>query len=649
MESEQSSLDSSSDDTDPPSNAPIDHALEGVKLTPQDVHILKGYLEDFEKADTQTWNRILEKAMGDVYHLRPANSAFNKKDAKQKIRKWFYNHYSAPHRQIIKLTRKWSARNAFYQAKREDIMCLAKEVSGGAPGSREFLGALQDATTQLWKDLPIEEQERYADIAKEWSEHAPPKEIQAKMASAGVRGQIVRDFQTQLYKTCGVRCIVLIASEKADGTPQVALDEWNSRLDDGQNFTDFFLQWRNTDLWKQWKRYSRMCFATDGDQPAEKDRSKTLKAPIPIITDSNGLPAIPSITRGGSINTKVVQTTLRNYCTAHIRSVSGRAQATIPWAKITINPTSWIDEGNPSKSVIGHADEEIVHLMCYVPSGRINPTWIWDRFAEYTRRRSSVSRRRRLGRYAGRDQGQGAKAQEREGIPQDIKAKGFVRERPSTYTTRAGAFKPSNPNTQPQTLISQSNQRPYKSAVTSVTYHTPIRAQAHPDPSGPALGGSRASRWETRLDVPPSVVMLLSHRPKRADVVLFKELLGHLGHKRNMMRMLTTPEPGSIGEASNVSPPSQAPQPVQQCNHSIRVSESEEYPDKQPTHLHELGIWTQEEVLEGSAPEPMPGSSGCPAVVTVVPSSVVCWGSRVLAGSTLGLGGVVPGWNDNPN
>ncbi|KAH9163717.1 hypothetical protein EDB89DRAFT_2078531 [Lactarius sanguifluus] len=41
---------------------------------------------------------------------------------------------------------------------------------------------------------------------------------------------------------------------------------------------------------------------------------------------------------------------------------------------------------------------------CYVPSGRINPTWIWDRFAEYTRRKSSVSRRRRLGQYAERDQ-----------------------------------------------------------------------------------------------------------------------------------------------------------------------------------------------------------------------------------------------------
>ena len=43
------------------------------------------------------------------------------------------------------------------------------------------------------------------------------------MASAGIRGWIVQDFQTQLYKTCGVRCVVLIASEKEDGTPQVAM------------------------------------------------------------------------------------------------------------------------------------------------------------------------------------------------------------------------------------------------------------------------------------------------------------------------------------------------------------------------------------------------------------------------------------------
>jgi hypothetical protein len=98
----------------------------------------------------------------------------------QKIRKWFYNHYSAPHRRIIKFTQKWSARNAFYHDKKTDIMALAQEMSGGAPGSQAFLGTLQDATTRLWKKLSIEEEERYAEVAKDWSENAPPKGIQAK-------------------------------------------------------------------------------------------------------------------------------------------------------------------------------------------------------------------------------------------------------------------------------------------------------------------------------------------------------------------------------------------------------------------------------------------------------------------------------------
>jgi hypothetical protein len=61
-------------------------------------------------------------------------------------------------------------------------MELAQEMSGGAPGSQAFLGALQDATTQLWKKVSIEEQERFAEIAQDWSENGPPKGIQAKSA-----------------------------------------------------------------------------------------------------------------------------------------------------------------------------------------------------------------------------------------------------------------------------------------------------------------------------------------------------------------------------------------------------------------------------------------------------------------------------------
>ncbi|KAH9007560.1 hypothetical protein EDB84DRAFT_1447435 [Lactarius hengduanensis] len=501
MESEQSSTDTPSD-SEHSSDAPIDHPLEGFKLTPQDVHVLKGYLEDFEPADTQTRNRILEKAMGDVYRLRPANSAFNKKDAKQKIRKWFYNHYSAPHHQIIKLTRKWSARNAFYQAKREDIMRLAKDISSGDPGSQDFFGALQDATTELWKELPIEEQERYADMPKEWSENAPPKGIQAKMASAGIRGRIVRDFQTQLFKTCGVRCIVLIASEKEDGTPQVALDEWNSRLDDGENFTDFFPEWRNTELWKKWKKYSRRCFATDGDQTAEKDRSKTFKAPIPITTNRNGLPEVPSITKGDSINTKVVQTTLRNYCTAHIRSISGKAKATVPWAKVATNPTAWIHEecypsgfpwADPSKIKVGDVFSLLDHWRQRKRDGLLPLIW--------------------------------------------------------------------NPSCE---LLSDAVQKPKQ-----------VRNPTHGLRDSPS---DRSDDGDEEEDYSRELAKISGHRQDTPTPS------PHVSQ-----RMLTTPEPENIGEASNVSSSSQAPQPVQQRNQGLGVSESEDNPNDQPSHHHQLG------------------------------------------------------------
>jgi hypothetical protein len=122
-------------------------------------------------------------------------------------------------------------------------MDLTQKMSGGAPGSQAFLGALQDATTRLWKELPSEEQERYADIGKEWSDDRPPKDIQAKyiiphafmlfpsnslihsfrMASAAFRRRIVRDFQTQLYKTCGMRSVVLVAYEDKDGNVRASM------------------------------------------------------------------------------------------------------------------------------------------------------------------------------------------------------------------------------------------------------------------------------------------------------------------------------------------------------------------------------------------------------------------------------------------
>jgi len=63
---------------------------------------------------------------------------------------------------------------------RDEVLELAKVVSGKEPGHRSFLGALQDATTTLWNDLSPDVQDDYVRAAIEWSETTPPKHIQSR-------------------------------------------------------------------------------------------------------------------------------------------------------------------------------------------------------------------------------------------------------------------------------------------------------------------------------------------------------------------------------------------------------------------------------------------------------------------------------------
>jgi hypothetical protein len=53
----------------------------GFAISPQDAGILQKYLEEFQEADTSLRNNIIEKAMAELYQLRPANTPFNKKEA----------------------------------------------------------------------------------------------------------------------------------------------------------------------------------------------------------------------------------------------------------------------------------------------------------------------------------------------------------------------------------------------------------------------------------------------------------------------------------------------------------------------------------------------------------------------------------------
>ena len=70
--------------------------------------------------------------------------------------------------EYIKFTRKWSARNAFHQLNRDEVVELMKEQSGLNPGHPRFLGALQNVATTLWNDLDDNVKADYVQAAKEW-------------------------------------------------------------------------------------------------------------------------------------------------------------------------------------------------------------------------------------------------------------------------------------------------------------------------------------------------------------------------------------------------------------------------------------------------------------------------------------------------
>ncbi|KAH9009400.1 hypothetical protein EDB85DRAFT_1903087 [Lactarius pseudohatsudake] len=276
----------------------------------------------------------------------------------QKIRKWYYNHYSPPHRQVIKFVRRWSARNVFYHEDKADIMKLAEDMSGAAPGTETFFGSIQDATTELWKKLPGEEQERFAQTAEEWSDNGPPKGIQAKMASAAIRGRIVRDFQTQLYRTCGAHCIVLLAYQKEDGTPQVSMDEWNA-------------DWRSTVLWDTWKKLAGSALS--------KMMIKMLRGPFK--DDQDPCPDNHQC-KLGSLKFHL----LSRVMDINQGFISGKPYATIPWAKLSTTPTAWIQEecyppgfkwADPSKIRLNDVHDLLIYWrqrkeMDWIPSSGIH-------------------------------------------------------------------------------------------------------------------------------------------------------------------------------------------------------------------------------------------------------------------------------------
>ncbi|KAF8263449.1 hypothetical protein EI94DRAFT_1807172 [Lactarius quietus] len=185
----------------------------------------------------------------------------------------------------------------------DEVLELARKTSGMDPGAPGFLGALQDATTVLWNTLDADDQEDYAQAAKEWSQDAPPAHVQSRMASSLCK-QIVQDFQRQLFKTCGIHTLVLTTYNTEDNDLSIGLDDVENILDDGISFLKFCPDWKTAPLWERWTQFGIHRFSQVDDlleeDPVEvltkPNHSKMITTKIPISMDMSGCPELPTVT-----------------------------------------------------------------------------------------------------------------------------------------------------------------------------------------------------------------------------------------------------------------------------------------------------------------------------------------------------------------
>jgi hypothetical protein len=60
---------------------------------------------------------------------------------------------------------------------------------------------------------------------------------------------------------------------------------------------------------------------TEPEEPEAEDPTKIKTKPIPVLLDDAGFPELPPTTQNDNNKTKIVQSMLREYCTAHAREL----------------------------------------------------------------------------------------------------------------------------------------------------------------------------------------------------------------------------------------------------------------------------------------------------------------------------------------
>ncbi|KAI0257982.1 hypothetical protein BC834DRAFT_847912 [Gloeopeniophorella convolvens] len=149
--------------------------------------------------------------------------------------------------------------------------------------------------------------------------YVPDRPVQSHSLALKMRGRVIRDFQEQLYRYCGIRTFVLCTWTDETNTIRACGQEYNKYIDNGVDFKSMIRDWETAPLWNSWKRYSQRCFANAMHVPAPPASGKANHEPIMIELDREGCPLVPVIADYSQHHAKVIQGAVRDFLTLHLK------------------------------------------------------------------------------------------------------------------------------------------------------------------------------------------------------------------------------------------------------------------------------------------------------------------------------------------
>lgn len=97
------------------------------------------------------------------------------------VKNWLYNYgRKRDRRDKITYVRRWNLNQVVGHMKKAEIQELCKEETGSKPGTKKYLSGYQKVLGKVMEELTPDEVLGFKEMAREWSEKSPPKEVQRK-------------------------------------------------------------------------------------------------------------------------------------------------------------------------------------------------------------------------------------------------------------------------------------------------------------------------------------------------------------------------------------------------------------------------------------------------------------------------------------